>query len=131
MIYLDANVVIRLVEGDAATRSALDARLAPALGVQGSLVTSRLSRLECRCKPLRIGDSATLSRYDLFFAGIELLVVDVGETVIETATELRARLGLKSPDAIHLATALTAGASVFLTGDRSFARCTELPVEIL
>jgi hypothetical protein len=33
LIYLDANVVIRLVEGDAATRAPLAARLGPSLGV--------------------------------------------------------------------------------------------------
>ena len=61
LIDLDANVVIRLVEGDASTRASLVARLAASLGVPGSLVTSRLSRLECRSKPLRAGDAATLA----------------------------------------------------------------------
>ena len=52
MIYLDANVGICLVEGDAATRAPLTARLAASLGVTGSLITSHLTRLECRTKPL-------------------------------------------------------------------------------
>ena len=46
MIYLDANVVIRLVEGDAVTRAPLVARLSTSLKVPSSLATSRLSRLE-------------------------------------------------------------------------------------
>jgi predicted nucleic acid-binding protein len=131
LIYLDANVVIRPVEGDAATLAPLAARLAPALGAPGSLVTSRLTRLECRSKPLRAGDRATLSRYDVFIAGVELVLAEVTPAVVERATELRARYNLKTPDALHYDTATEGGAAVFLTGDRGLARCTEVPVEVL
>jgi predicted nucleic acid-binding protein len=124
-------VVIRLVEGDASTRVPLVARLAASLGVAGSLVSSRLTRLECRSKPLRAGDLATLAQYDVFFAGKELILTDVSPAVIERATELRAKYNLKTPDALHYATAVEVGATVFLTGDCGFARCTEVPVEML
>ncbi len=124
-------MVIRLVEGDAATRDPLVARLAASLGLPGSLVVSRLARLECRSKPLRSGDLATLAQFDVFFAGVELLVVEVNPAVIERATDLRARYNLKSPDAIHYATAVEVGATVFLTGDRGLSRCSEVPVEVL
>jgi predicted nucleic acid-binding protein len=131
LIYLDTNVVIRLVEGDAATRGPLTARLAAALGIPGSLVTSRLTRLECRTKPLRAGDAAILAAFDLFFAGTELILVEVDAAVIEKATELRAKYNLKTPDALHYAAAIEVGAAVFLTGDRALSRCTEVPVEVL
>ena len=131
LIYLDANVVIRLVEGDAATRAPLVARLGPSLGVSGSLVTSRLTRLECRSKPLRAGDRATLAQFDVFFAGVELVLAEVSAAVVERATDLRARYNLKTPDALHYATAVEAGATVFLTGDRALSRCSEVPVELL
>jgi len=131
LIYLDANVVIRLVEGDAATRAPLTARLAASLRVSASLVTSRLTRLECRSKPLRAGDLGTLAQFDVFFAGVELVLADVSSAVIERATDLRARYNLKTPDALHYATAVEVGATVFLTGDRGLSRCSELPVELL
>ena len=131
LIYLDANVVIRLVEGDAPTRAPLTARLAAALGVSAALVTSRLTRLECRSKPLRTGDRATLAQFDVFFAGVELVLADVSSAVIERATDLRARYSLKTPDALHYATAIEVGATVFLTGDRGLSRCSEVPVELL
>jgi predicted nucleic acid-binding protein len=131
LIYLDANVVIRLVEGDAATRAPLETRLAPSLGVAGSLVTSRLTRLECRSKPLRAGDLATLAQFDVFFAGLELVLAEVSPAVVERATDLRARYNLKTPDALHYATAVEVSATVFLTGDRALAGCSEVPVEVL
>lgn len=101
------------------------------MGVPGSLATSRLTRLECRSKPLSLGDLITLAQFDVFFAGIELIIVELTPSVVERATELRALYHLKTPDAIHCATALEVGASAFLTGDRSLIRCLEVPVEIL
>lgn len=123
--------MIRLIEGDAATRAPLETRLAGSLGVVGSLVTSRLSRLECRSKPLKAGQLATLAQFDVFFYGVEVVMPDVSAAVIERATELRAKYNLKTPDALHYATAINVGATVFLTGDRALSRCTEVPVEVL
>jgi predicted nucleic acid-binding protein len=125
LIYLDANVVIRLVEGDTAIRAPLEARLAPSLGVPRSLITSRLTRLECRTSPLRAGDLTTLAQFDVFFAGAEIVMAEVSAALVERATDLRAKYNLKTPDALHYATAVEAGATVFLTGDRTLSRCSE------
>jgi predicted nucleic acid-binding protein len=131
VIYLDANVIIRLVEGDAVSRSPLVARLTSSLGMQDSLATSRLSRLECRSKPLRASDLVTLQQFDVFFAGVELVLVEITAAIVERATELRAKHGLKTPDALHYGTAVEIGAAVFLTGDRTLVRCSEVAVELL
>ncbi|MBL8822864.1 MAG: PIN domain-containing protein [Planctomycetia bacterium] len=131
LIYLDANVIIRLVEGDVGTRTPLEQRLAPSIGMTGSLTTSQLSRLECRTKPLRALDHHTLKQFDMFFAGLEITLIEVSASVIDQATDLRAKYNLKTPDALHYASAIDAGASVFLTGDLTFSRCQEIPVEVL
>ena len=94
-------------------------------------MTSRLSLLECRCKPLKSADKALLALYDGFFAAAELAVVEITPAVIDSATRLRANHNFKSPDAIHLATAIEAGASVFLSADKDLARCGEIKVEVL
>lgn len=51
--------------------------------------------------------------------------------MIERAAELRAQHGFKTPDAIHLATALVQAADVFLTGDAGLTRCPGLQVVVL
>lgn len=131
VIYLDANVIIRFVEEIPASRAVLGARLASCRGVRGSWSTSRLSRLECRCKPLRENSVALLEKFERFFTGVETVVLEVDDAVIERATEIRARLNVKTPDAIHLASAIVAGASAFLTGDVALARCTDVAVEVM
>ena len=126
--YLDACSIIYLTEGAAPWRSAVEARL-KALPPTTGLVTSRISRLECRSKPTRDRDVALLARYDAAFA--QARIVEITAAIIELATDLRARYGFRSPDAIHLATAIDGGAGVFITGDASLARCKEIPVDVL
>ena len=132
LIYLDANVVIRLVEGDAATRAPAGgpaSLVAGRAGVAGHVAPDPAGVPDP--KPLRAGDLATLAQFDVFFAGVELVLVEVSAAVVERATDLRAKYNLKTPDALHYATAVEAGATVFLTGDRTLSRCSEVPVEIL
>jgi len=81
--------------------------------------------------PLRSGDVALLGRYDAFFRRRRLRLVDVSASVIERATDLRARYRFKTPDAIHLASAIEVQADLFLTGDADLQRCTEVRVEVL
>lgn len=131
MIYADANVIIRLLEGRPAVRAPIESRLLPLRGTAGFLVTSRLSRLECRCKPLREANVPLLALYDTFFASSEVVVLEIDANVVERATELRASLKVRTPDAIHLASGILAKVSTFLTGDRGLSRCTALAVEIV
>lgn len=50
------------------------------------------------------------------------------------ATDLRAHLNLRTPDALHLAAAIVGivgGCDVFLTNDRALERCTDIRVTTL
>lgn len=82
-------------------------------------------------KPLRAVDAPLLATYDAFFARGRLVVVEVTGPVIDRATDLRVKYGFKTPDALHLASAIVGGADVFVTGDVALARCTEVRVEIV
>lgn len=128
MIYLDSGIIIRLIEGVPSVRDPIETRLASVRVEQCFLVTSRLSRLECRTRPIRQNDISLLALYDAFFEGRELTVAEVNSAVIETATEIRSRFGLKAPDAIHAATATIADVSEFWTADHGFNRYMKLPV---
>ena len=129
-VYLDACCFIYLVEGTPTWRSIVEDRLRQ-LEPAERLVTSHLSRLECRSKPMADADASLLARYDALFGATRVDVVDVTASVIDRATDLRARYRFKTPDCIHLATAAAAGASAFWTGDAGLRRCSDVNVVVL
>ena len=90
MIYADAGIIIRLIEGAAKVRSPIEVRL-QAIRSQGPLIlTSRLSRLECRCKPLRNRQERLLRQYEIFFSGQEVDIREIDAAVVEKAKLLLA-----------------------------------------
>lgn len=130
-LYLDANPIIYSVEGVAGFHQGVNHWVRQVEAAAGLLITSRLSLLECRVRPLREGNQPTLARFDDFFAGENLVLLDVSSDVIDRATELRVQYGFRTPDAIHLATAILIGADVFLSADAGLARCSDIRVETL
>jgi predicted nucleic acid-binding protein len=80
---------------------------------------------------LREQQHELLKHYDSFFTNFSLKLVDVTPAIIERATHLRANHGFRTPDALHLATAIEEHAEVFLTGDVTLARCPDIKVDVL
>ena len=132
--FLDASALIYLVEGAepfaARTRRALSdlAQREPPAAV----ALSRLTWLECRVRPLREGESQVLEAFDAFFRRSDVLWVELSAQVVELATEIRARTGLKTPDALQAACCLQLGADhLFVTGDITFRKVPGLKVRVL
>lgn len=127
-LYLDAAPVIYLVEHVLPYAPVVEARLSAAEIVQ---VASDLTRLECRVKPLREGDAALLQDYNDYFEEAVTTVIALSREVMDRATKIRADYGFKTPDAIHLAAAVTSGCDVFLTNDHRLDRFSDLTVEVV
>ena len=73
-----------------------------------------------------------MSRYDQFFQLPGVRLVPVSRPVLREAARQRATTPkLKTPDAIHLATALWEGCGQLVTNDLAFRAATGLPVVIL
>ena len=130
MIYLDSGIIIRLIEGVDRVRIPIEERLRTVPSAERVLATSRLSKLECRCKPLREGKAEQLRLYDAFFAQRKVRLKEIDAAVVEEATTIRATVGLKAPDAIHAATAMLAGVAEFWTTDKRFSTCPGLNVVV-
>jgi len=93
---------------------------------------SRISILECLVKPLRDTDQELLKRYSVFFASKNLKVIELTPAVIDHATQIRAFCGLKTPDAIQAASALSIkGVVRFVTNDRRFGLVPGLSISML
>jgi len=94
-----------------------------------NVAISRLTWLECRVGPMRRNDTAALGRYDVFFIRPDLMWVELTRDVVELAAAIRARHGLRTPDALHAACCLQLDTEhVLLTGNMSSERVTGLNV---
>lgn len=83
-------------------------------------------------RPFELGDERKIRACEAFLGalpGLEIYPVD-GKVAKEGA-RLRARYALRTPDALHLATALVHGATAFLTNDREFRKAQGCGLEIL
>jgi predicted nucleic acid-binding protein len=87
--------------------------------------------MECRVKPLREGNPNLLKDYDDYFEEAVAEIAPLSREVMDRATEIRAKYGFKTPDAIHLAAAVTSGCEVFLTNDHRLDRFPEVTIEVV
>ncbi len=130
--YLDANAIIYACEGNDKVKASVIERIVQAcVSPGGTVITSHLSRLECRVLPLRLKDRQRLAVYEALFDRLDLRLLDVTVAVLELATALRADYRFKTADAIHLATARLARADVFLTGDSQLTRYPDIQIELI
>jgi len=96
-----------------------------------TLITSELTRLECRVKPLRNSDAALLQDFDDYFANSLAEIIPLTRDVIDRATEIRAQFNFKTPDSIHLAAAVVSNSDIFLTNDHRLNRFTGIAIEVI
>ncbi len=132
-LFLDACIVIYWIEAPEPFHARLMQRLRHLreLAPGSHFAVSRLSWMECLVKPRRERDETLADDYRSFFEARQLHVVELTAAVVERATELRARHGLRTADALQAASALTAGSDVlFLTNDKAFRKVPGLQVEI-
>ena len=132
--FFDTSALIYLVEGAEPFASRIRSVLAQLTTkhlTMGAAV-SRLSWLECRVRPARNNDLATLARFDAFFARPDLVWIELSKNVVELATAIRVRHALRTPDALQAASCLQLGAKhLFLTGDVAFKKVAELNIKML
>ena len=124
-VALDTAAFIYLIEEHATFLPVVEPLFAAIDEGRLSAVTSALTLLEVLVVPLRHGDVALARRYEALLArGRGLTLVDVSRAVLRDAAALRAVTGMRTPDAIQVATALLTGCSSLVTNDRALP---ELP----
>ena len=71
-LYLDACAIIYAIEGQPSVRAAAVRLIEQAeTASAGLVITSHLSRLECRVRPLRDANHPLLARFEAFFSGLD------------------------------------------------------------
>ena len=130
-IYLDTSGFIYSVERIEPYSGLLAPMWQQAQSGQFTIVSSDLVVLETLVKPLRDGDRIVETLFRSLFDAIEVDLIPVTRALWEEAAIIRAETGLKTPDAIHAATALRAQSTLFVSNDDDFRRVEGLPVVIL
>ena len=79
--------------------------------------------------PCRDGDGALAERYEALLTrsrGLHMVGISTGQ--LRAAAQLRAVTGMKTPDALQVAAALSEGCRIFITNDRRIPTIPDLRV---
>ena len=130
-VYLDANGFIYSVERVEPYRTLLDPMWQQARAGEFDVASSDITVLETLVKPLREDDKVVEMLLRSMFDAHEVSLIPATRELWEDSARIRADTGLKTPDALHAATALSAGCTLFVTNDGDFRRVQGLPVVVL
>jgi uncharacterized protein len=122
-IYLDSNILIFSIErGNPWSSSLRDLFTA----IEDKTIrgcTSELTLAEVLAKPLRVGATSLVEKYEAVLApDSPVETVPIDRSVLRRASRLQGELGLKLMDAIHAATAALSDCDQFLTHDSRMGR---------
>jgi len=133
LVYLDTNVFVYALNAFPPFVEPLAELLRGVDDGSVRAATSQLTLMESLVLPFRNRDAHQEDRCRMILrprSGLQLLPVSLG--ILETAARLRAESpSLRTPDAIHLATALQAGCEALLTNDQHFAGSHDIAVLLL
>ena len=130
-IYLDASAIIYSVERNEPYFTLLAPAWQQAEAGQFVVVCSELIIAETLVRPIREGNADLAAAFRAVFAAPEVDLIPTTRQLWEDTARLRADTGLKTPDALHAATALSTGCTLFITNDTDFHRVQGLPLVVL
>ena len=94
--------------------------------------TSTLTITEVLVKPLQLGDLLVVNAYKTLLYETNIVQVHmITSDIAESAADIRVRYNIKTPDALHIATAINTQCDVFVTNDYQLTRIKELRVVVL
>lgn len=132
LIALDTSVWIYHFEGSAEYGQAADSVLEAVAQGRTGAVASELVLLELLVAPLKKGSQDVADEIELALLHFPYLqLTPVTRAVLVRAADIRARYGLRTPDAIMLATAVESGATLAVTNDSAWRKVDEIEVLLL
>ncbi len=128
-IGIDSNVFIYLFEGSSTLSERAGALLDAVADGHGEAVVATLAIAEICSGPAQAGDPALVERYSDELQSLDnTRLVPLSVQVAVDAAALRGTGSLSLADAIHLASARSAGATAFVTNDRRIKSIPKLAV---
>ncbi len=131
VVYVDTSVVIYTLEGNPDYYSLLQPLWLKFQLNEIEIVSSELILMEALVVPLRNANNTLVAQYEELLLSSEMQLIPITQSILRQGANLRATTSLKTPDAIHAATALSARCNQFLTNDKGFRNVPGLPTVIL
>jgi predicted nucleic acid-binding protein len=131
-IYIETAPLIYYIETNPLYMGKMDAIIEAVEQSSIEAISSVIILAEVLVQPIKLGNTLLEQEYRnilLYNNGFELQPVTA--LIAESAAHLRARYGLRTPDALHLATAIDSGCDAFLTNDAALQRVVEITVLLL
>ena len=117
-VYLDTNIFIYVIEGNTQYQEIIDELTKSILQKDFEPHTNYITLTEILPPLVKRGDKDIISGTVEFILDNGFFHLSyVNEEICLQAGFLRGELGMKTPDALHVATAINQGCSIFLTND--------------
>lgn len=126
-IGLDTNVLIYYIEEHPFYLRKIEPLIDRIAEGKATGITSYVTLLELLVKPLREKRFDLVEQYKTILQA-QLDMVAMDEPVSIKAAQLRAKYGIKTPDAIQLASVITKKGDVFVTNDERLSNVKEIEV---
>lgn len=130
-VYIDTQIIIYTIEANLTYLNLLQPFWQQFQAGNIDIVTSELTLMEVLIFPLKHSNSALVNDYQKFLENSDIQLTPIRRSILRNAAGLRATTSLKTPDAIHGATALAENCTVFLSNDRAFRNLPNLSVILL
>jgi uncharacterized protein len=131
-IALDTSVFIYQLEANARYLARTDQIFAWIERLGGKAVTSTITMTELLVQPYRVADQQQADEFYVLlstYPNLEWIAPNL--EIADRAAKLRALHGLRTPDALHAATAVHAGATGLVTNDPVFERVKDFETLLL
>lgn len=130
--FIDTAPLIYFIEGNEKYQKILDRFFSSNQQGLSILYSSVLTLTELLVLPMKLNREDLVEKYELILTQskyFELIPLDV--VIAKLASKLRVKYGLKTPDAIQLATSIHVGCDFFLTNDLGLRKVTEANVIVM
>ncbi len=131
-IYVDTSILIYTIEVNPSYWQLLQPLWQKFQAGEIELITSELTLMESLVIPFRESNQYLIDTYQELLLSSVIQLIPIDPAILMDGARLRATTtSLRTPDAIHAATAMISGCTQFLTNDQRLRIVPGLPVVVL
>ena len=131
IVYADTSVFIYSIEAHPTYYTVLEPLWTKFYAGTIELISSELTLTETLVVPMRDRDNELINTYEQFLLFSNVRLIPISQAILRSAAQIRATINLKTPDAIHGATALAESTTLLITNDNQFRNLSGLSVVVL